>query len=399
MAVYAPGQYDVLLAEADPAHLETTLASLRFAFARLGLAPDLKAASYPRDGHEAAALLARLGARRQGRASSVLSHPVVLDDPAMKRLYDLVDRVAASELSVLVLGETGSGKEVIARSLHERSARVGRPFLAINCGGFTEEMLESELFGHEKGAFTGAIKAKPGLLETAQGGTVLLDELGEMSLSTQVKLLRVIEERELRRVGGLEPIPIDVRFVSATNRDLSRAIAQGVFRQDLYYRLNGVTLHVPPLRERRSEIHALARVFAPDGTIFTPAALAVLESYAWPGNVRELRNVVEHAVVLSAGVPIDTSHLPMEKLDSPVLYPSAGRDPRRLAGEARLVIREESETSLQSELSEMERERIAEALETCGGNQSRAAKMLGISRQALVRRLDQYDMPRPRKGR
>ena len=195
VSLYAPGQYDLLLAEADPEHLETTLASLRFTFARLGLTPELTAAAYPRDGHEAAPLLARLGGPRRGRASSVLSYPVVLEDPAMKRLYDLVDRVAASELSVLVLGETGSGKEVVARTLHERSARAGQPFLAINCGGFTEEMLESELFGHEKGAFTGAVKEKPGLLETAQGGTVFLDELGEMSLSTQVKLLRVIEAR------------------------------------------------------------------------------------------------------------------------------------------------------------------------------------------------------------
>lgn len=402
VALYAPGQYHVLLAETDPNHLDTTLAGLQFAISRLGIKPELSAAAFPRDAHDAAALLGRLGGGRRGRAPSGLSRPIVLDDPAMKRLYELIDRVAASELSVLVLGETGSGKEVVARTLHERSSRASHPFLAINCGGFTEEMLESELFGHERGAFTGAVKAKPGLLETAQGGTVFLDELGEMSLSTQVKLLRVIEERELRRVGGLKAIPIDVRFVSATNRDLSRAILQGAFRQDLYYRLNGVTLQVPPLRERKGEIHALARVFAPEGTVFTEAALSVLQSYAWPGNVRELRNVVEHAVVLAAGLPIDISHLPMEKLGAPVLFSPSERTGPKPSTETTVVIHESrgpAESSLQSELSEMERDRILAALESCGGNQSRAAKMLGISRQALVRRLDQYDVPRPRKGR
>lgn len=402
VSLYAPGQYDLLLADADPGQLDTTLAALRFALARLDIAPELVGAVFPRDGHDAAPLLARLGGARRGRATSAIAHPMVLVDPAMKRLYELIDRIASSELSVLVLGETGAGKEVVARTIHERSPRASQPFLAINCGAFTEEMLESELFGHERGAFTGAVKAKPGLLETAQGGTVFLDELGEMALSTQVKLLRVIEERELRRVGGLKAIPIDVRFVSATNRDLSRAITLGAFREDLYYRLNGVTLQVPPLRERRAEIPALARIFAPEGTLFTDPALAVLESYAWPGNVRELRNVVEHAVVLSGGAPIDISHLPMEKLGSPVMFPSAERQRARGPEETRVHIHDETarpESTLQDELSEMERERILEALESCGGNQSRAAKVLGMSRQALVRRLDQYAVPRPRKGR
>lgn len=242
----------------------------------------------------------------------------ILLDPKMKRLYELAERAATSDLSVLIQGETGSGKELLAQHVHEKSNRRDRAFVQINCGALSETLLESELFGHEKGAFTGAISLRRGLLETASGGTLFLDEIGDMPLATQVKLLRVLEEHRIRRVGSSKAVDVDLRFVAATNRDLEEEVRVGRFRRDLYYRINGMVLHVPPLRERLGEIESLARHFLhqfclrtsiamPD---LTPSALDALLAYPWPGNVRQLKNAIERAPLLSGGAPLTREHLP-----------------------------------------------------------------------------------------
>ncbi|MEM6293704.1 MAG: sigma 54-interacting transcriptional regulator [Myxococcota bacterium] len=300
---------------------------------------------------------------------------------AMRRLSDVAERVARSEISVLLTGETGVGKEVFARKIHDLSPRSG-PFVALNCGALSQQLLESELFGHEAGAFTGAKQTKPGLLETGEGGTVFLDEVGEMPLDAQVRLLRVLEERRVLRVGGLQPRPIDVRFVSATNRDLQQEVAAGRFREDLYYRLNGITLAIPPLRERLAEVPKLASTFIDeaaarsgmDAPSLSAAALSRLEAHPWPGNIRELRNVVERAVVLCGDGPIEAEHLFPEDLVGGISG-NAGGAPTD------------------------ERGRIVAALQECAGNQTRAAKLLGISRKTLGVKMDAYGIARPQKGR
>jgi DNA-binding NtrC family response regulator len=334
-------------------------------------------------------------------AAAAPGGPAIVEDAAMRRLYTLLERVAPGTISVLLLGETGVGKEVVAEALHRLSPRAARPFVRLNCAALSETLLESELFGHEKGAFTGASQTKPGLLETAGGGTVFLDEVGELPLTTQVKLLRVLETREVMRVGGLKAIPIDVRFVSATNRDLPREVAGGSFRQDLLFRLNGVTISIPPLRERVEEIEPLCRAFLESfsrqlarhpAPSLSSEAVAFLRSYAWPGNVRELRNVIERAILLCDGTTIELEHLPTERasatfrasVPSP-LPPAAPVAP--------------SEGSLREDIGSLEKRRILEALAACGGNQSEAARQLGISRRTLTTRLTEYGVPRPRKGR
>ncbi|MRG92361.1 sigma 54-interacting transcriptional regulator [Polyangium spumosum] len=335
----------------------------------------------------------------------------VVHDSAMRKLYELVDLVAQSAISVLLLGETGVGKEVMAEAIHRRSTRARGPLVCLNCAAIHESLLESELFGHEAGAFTGATRAKPGLFEVAAGGTVFLDEVGELPVSVQVKLLRVLEERKVLRVGGLQKKPIDVRFVSATNRDLEDEVARGAFRQDLYFRLNGVTIEIPPLRERTSEIEPIARSFIARSAVqmnmraeprLSEAALEALRGHAWPGNIRELRNVIERAVVLSAGGTILPDHLGLGGRG-----PSGGRKsspelvtipppPPRVSSPSDV---EPAIAPLRVPVGADERRRIVEALEYCGGNQSKAAEMLGISRRTLLTRLDLYGIPRPRKNR
>ncbi|HYH99387.1 sigma 54-interacting transcriptional regulator [Hyalangium sp.] len=330
---------------------------------------------------------------------------VVVADPAMQQLYRLVDRVAASDISVLLLGETGSGKEVMAEAIHTRSPRASKPLLRLNCAALSESLLESELFGHEKGAFTGADKSKPGLLETAEGGTVFLDEIGEMPATLQAKLLRVLEERMVTRVGGLRPKPIDVRFLSATHRDLGSESSRGRFRQDLFFRLNGISLVIPPLRERPGEIEALARAFlaaglaagAPEPTL-SPAAIAELKAHPWPGNVRELRNVMGRALVLSGGSTIEPEHLKLEPprpTQAPAGVPAPAPAPATPSVSAPVATPEGG--PLSAAIDALEKQRILDALERCAGNQSRAAKMLGISRGTLLSRLDAFGIARPRK--
>jgi DNA-binding NtrC family response regulator len=305
-------------------------------------------------------------------------------DPAMSGVYALARRAATGTIGVVILGETGVGKEVLARAIHDGSPRAEAPFVSLNCAALSESLLESELFGHEKGAFTGAAQAKEGLLETAPGGTVFLDEVGELPLALQAKLLRVIEARELVRVGGVRPRKIDVRFLAATNRDLEAEVARGAFRADLYFRLNGMTLTIPPLRERPADVPVLARHFTSTlaraaghahPPVLTPEAHAALAAYDWPGNVRELRNVIERALLVCEGAEIGPAQLALPK-----------RAAARRRGDSRPPAAPASE-----------KERILAALAACAGNQSRAAKELGISRKVLLARLDKYDLARPRK--
>ncbi len=309
-------------------------------------------------------------------------------DQAMLRIQQLAARAAAGTINVLITGETGVGKELLAETVHRLSPRKDGPYVCLNCAALSETLLESELFGHERGAFTGAVQAKPGLMETAHGGTLFMDEVGELPLTTQAKLLRVLETREVSRLGSVKPRKIDLRFLAATNRDLEAEVSRGTFRRDLYFRLNGITLTIPPLRSRVGEIRRLADTFVqqicrelgrPEPAI--PERIAVLlESYAWPGNIRELKNVMERAVLLCTGPVIDTDVLPMDKLGAPPSTPGT------------------SSGELPASGPPDERQRIVDALAACAGNQSRAAKILGISRRTLVARLDDYKIPRPKKS-
>jgi two-component system response regulator AtoC len=321
--------------------------------------------------------------------------PYAPPDQAMVRIQQLAARAAAGTINVLILGETGVGKELLAETVHRLSPRRSGPYVCLNCAALSETLLESELFGHERGAFTGAVQAKPGLMETAHGGTLFMDEVGELPLQTQAKLLRVLESREVARLGSVRPRKIDVRFLAATNRHLETEVERGTFRADLYFRLNGITLTIPPLRARVGEIRRLAETFVqqisrelgrPEPEI--PASvLSILEAYSWPGNIRELKNVMERAVLLCSGSVLDSEHIPVDKLSAP----SSPHLPVIRAAEA-------SQTGLPGPPAAAdERQRIIDALAACAGNQSRAAQVLGIPRRTFVARLDQYKIPRPKK--
>jgi two-component system response regulator AtoC len=348
------------------------------------------------------------------RGESPTQENVVVEDPVMARLYQLVDMVARSTMPVLIFGETGVGKELISTAVHERSPRSTKPFVRINCAALPENLLESELFGFEKGAFTGAAQSKRGLIESADGGSFFLDEVGELPLTTQAKLLRVLESGEIMRLGALTPRTIDVRFIAATNRHLPGLVAKGTFRRDLYYRLNGITIPIPPLRERVSEIARLARLFLSAAAKrahrhvprLSADAIAILERHSWPGNVRELKNVVERAITICPGDDIGLEHILLDP-DEPELLddPAAGRSstpplmntmppPAPVASPAR----SEPVGRLMRMDADTERELISKALEEAGGNQGRAAEILGISRRTLINRLDAYGWKRPRKG-
>jgi DNA-binding NtrC family response regulator len=341
------------------------------------------------------------------------SDEVVIRDPEVRRVYEQAARAAQGQLPILILGETGAGKEVLARAVHQASQRSQKPFLAINCAALSESLLESELFGHEKGAFTGAVSARPGVFEAADGGTLFLDEIGDMPLTIQVKLLRVLEQREVMRVGARAPRPVDVRFLSATHKDLEAGAAAGTFRQDLYFRLNGISLTLPPLRDRPADLPWLALRFlsiasrqmdrSPQPSL-SPDTLAVLQAYAWPGNVRELRNVIERAVVLAPGDVILPEHLPPKLVAArsqshPPATPGRPATPGGgiLRAPTRALPESDAADRLRREVAEEEKRRILDALARCDGNQTRAAELLGISRRTLINRLIEFDLPRPRK--
>ena len=317
-------------------------------------------------------------------------------NPVLQRAYELIGRVAPSNISVLICGETGVGKELAADRIHRCSGSRSRgPFIRVNCAALTESLFESELFGHERGSFTGAVQPKQGLLEAAHTGTVFLDEVGELPLPMQPKLLRVLESREVTRVGGLKPKPIDVRFVAATNRDLRVEIQHGRFREDLFFRLTGAVVRLPPLRERISEIEPLvrslllaaAREHQRPVPHVTDSSWSLLREYTWPGNIRELKNVVECAFLLAGGGHIEPAHLPLHGAFGGALGPSTPtlRVPVIPSG------------VMKADRRGLEREQILAALAACNGNQTRAAQYLSMPRRTLVSKLQVHDIPRPRK--
>ena len=383
VASFGPGQFEVLIRGRDASAAHALAEKIAARLVDAGAKVRLGLAHAPKDGVEAEALIAA-SARPLSSSPSATDPGFIVRDDAMTNLYRMIDRVAPSLINVLLLGETGVGKEVLAAEIHRRSKRANAPFVRLNCAALTESLLESELFGHEKGAFTGAIKQKQGLLESAKGGTVLLDEIGEVPSSIQAKLLRVLEERQVLRVGAVKPEPINVRFLFATNRDLEAEVARGAFRADLFYRVNGISIVIPPLRERVSEIEPLARQFilkaaqrdASQTPEITPEAIATLRGWPWPGNIRELRNVVERAVLLAGDGVITPDLFAMGKSAAPAAVGLGGLREEREAAEKRVVL---------------------EALETTGGNQTKAAQLLGISRRTLVNRLQDYGLTKSRK--
>ncbi|HSO39067.1 MAG TPA: sigma-54 dependent transcriptional regulator, partial [Labilithrix sp.] len=320
---------------------------------------------------------------------------VVHEAEATKRVFDLAGRLAAGPLNLQLSGETGVGKEVLAAHIHRMSPRSGGPFVEVNCAALTESLAESELFGHQKGAFTGAVTAKEGFFEAADGGTLFLDEVGELALPLQAKLLRVLETKKVLRVGATTPTSIDVRVLAATHRDLPADVKAGKFRQDLYFRLNGMTITVPPLRERRADVAELARRFAARTARIMnlpvpeiePAALARLEAHGWPGNVRELRNVMDRAVALAGGPVIGLAHLFFDEPAPSDRAPPVGR----------VDVASRGEGDLRESLDAEEKRRILEALASCDGNQTKAAEQLGMPRRTFVARLQQYGLTKPRK--
>jgi DNA-binding NtrC family response regulator len=304
--------------------------------------------------------------------------PLVGASPAIRRILDLVATVAGTDTTVLIVGESGTGKELVARAIHAGSPRRYNPLVTVNCGALAEGILESELFGHEAGAFTGARARHKGKFETASGGTVFLDEVGEVSPKVQVELLRVLEEKTVTRLGGGAPVPVDFRVVAATNRDLQALVKSGAFREDLYWRLNVFTIEIPPLRSRPEDVLPLARHFlarfagamSRKGVVFSPEAEGVLAAYPWPGNVRELQNAVERALVVAAGPVIEPGDLPAQ-VTAPSAHPAPGS------------------------LAEAERAHVLAVLEATGWNITRAARTLDVDRVTLYNKIRRYDLKKP----
>jgi len=324
------------------------------------------------------------GFERAGFAGMVGRHP------DMVRIYQTITQIAETPTTVLITGESGTGKELVARAIHARSARSALPFVAVNVAAIPDTLIESELFGHEKGAFTGAHVRRLGRFELAQGGTVFLDEIGSLRLDLQSKLLRVLQEREIERVGGARPIPVDVRVIAATNVNLRQAVRDRRFREDLYYRLNVVPIHVPPLRDRRDDIPHLVEHFVRKITRecnrdirgVSAGALEILTRYDWPGNVRELENVIHRAVVLARAPVIHLQDVPLD-----VAMPETGS---RLDEDAGLALREACER--------FERQYVLRVLERVGWNVSRAARLLGVHRNTVLVKLSQWGIHRPAAG-
>ncbi len=309
------------------------------------------------------------------------SWQMVVNSEAMQKVRHLVERVALTPATVLIQGESGTGKELVANAIHTLSPRVGGPFIRVNCAALTETLLETELFGHEKGAFTGALVRKMGRFELANGGTLFLDEIGELSFNVQAKLLRVLQERTFERVGGEKTIKVDVRIIAATNRDLLKEVQEGRFREDLYYRLSVFPITIPPLRERQEDIPDLADHFVKkfrtygQGKTLGQGVLTQLMAYEWPGNVRELENVIERMVIISSGTVIGNDELPV--------FNTLKKEEKGLTRAFELPPEGVS-------LEELEKSFLKQALEQTGGNQSQAAKRLGLSRHALLYRLEKY---------
>ncbi|HEX5061465.1 MAG TPA: sigma 54-interacting transcriptional regulator [Kofleriaceae bacterium] len=370
----APGELRVLFTDTPATSLGTVVDRLLSALDRAGISARVGAAGFPIDGTTPIQLAARTWQqllRGQGAPDPIA--PV----------RDTLARLAVGDLSLLLCGETGVGKEVYAEIIHRASLRSRGPLIKVNCAALTETLLESELFGHERGAFTGAASAHAGLIEAADGGTLFLDEIGELPLMLQAKLLRVLEDREVRRVGGTSGRQIDVRFVAATNRSLEAEVAAGRFRRDLLFRIAGATITIPPLRQRRDDIEAIARAVIEQartggGAVLSYDAIVALRNWHWPGNVRELRNTIERALLVARNGTIVAHDLGLE-----TEIEVTGVD---------LLRRREGQAPLGASVEAHEREQILAALEHCGGNKTQAARMLGIARNTLLARLDAWGL-------
>ncbi len=393
---YGSRQLLALLPEADE---EATAAMAKALVSRDDVELVVSLACYPGDGADAQALISALGdAARMRKRGQTLAHAttkapsktsdVIVHSDAMRRVFAMAEKVAATPLPVLILGETGSGKEVLARHLHATSKRKSKPFVGINCAAIPATLLESTLFGHEKGAFTGAERRAKGVFEQGDGGTVFLDEIGELSPQAQAALLRVLETRRFTRVGGETDVVVDVRLLAATHRDLEAAVEAGTFRADLRFRIEGITLRLPSLRERPDDVLPLARRFleifgrthSHVVKDFSPAAQAALGAYGWPGNVRELRNVVERCVVVADGAIVEVSDLPERVVE---------RRSAAARGEVTVTLGDEErfQDVVSRQQEALERSLIVEALKKEGGNQTRAAKRLQLPLRTLVHKM------------
>ena len=383
------GAFDYLPKPVDPVRLKTILQS----------------ASRQMESSAAAAVLQEEETRSSGREAGGLG-PLVGSSPQMKAIYRLIERVAPSNVSVLVTGESGTGKELVARSLHELSGRRNKPFVAVNCAAIPETLIESEIFGHEKGAFTGALERRAGCFELAEEGTLLLDEIGEMPAATQAKLLRVLEDRRLRRLGSKVETPVDVRVVAATNKDPEKAVAEGELRGDLYYRLNVFSIQMPPLRDHLGDVGAIADRMISDMnerhgcavTGIAPELLERLRTYKWPGNVRELRNTIERATIMAGRGRLGVDHLPPH-FGEPGFAPRPSRSRNAIGvavaeapSEAELSRLEENTVRVEvgTTVDEAERQLILKTLTSTHNNKTRAAEILGISSKTLQNKLKEY---------
>ncbi|MEM9488084.1 MAG: sigma 54-interacting transcriptional regulator, partial [Myxococcota bacterium] len=405
LAEYGPDEYAVLMPELDlTTGVEAAQQQLdEMHRDRRGAAPPVTIrsgmAAFPDHGSQAGTILSQardaLRAARAQDERGVVTPPsqpaptaeIIVVDPQMKRLYAMVRKVANAPMTVLICGETGAGKEAVAEAVHRESQRREGPFVRVNCACIADTLLESELFGYERGAFTGADRRKEGYFEAAAGGTLFLDEIGEISAALQAKLLRVLEQRVITRIGGTREVAIDTRVVCATNRDLQAEVERGTFRQDLYFRISPFVLMLPPLRDRPSEIPLLAdhfiaqsaRALGASTPTLSEAARARLLDYSWPGNVRELRNAMERAVVLQTEGVIDIGQLP-ERIKSAASSAARVEPVPGGVGDVR------------EHVADVERQQIVAALEACGGNQTMAARKLGLSRRALIYRLEKYGL-------
>jgi two-component system response regulator AtoC len=417
-AAYGPRDYEILFVESPLEDVVKLMVLLAADLKRSGIQAHHGVAWYPRDGRTADALLARANAlvkdpRSDGPTRGSPSSTEPPGGAGMEHIRELAKRAASANINVLILGETGVGKDVLARTIHGLSGRRG-DFVALNCAGLSPSLIESEMFGHEKGSFSGATASKVGLLEAANGGTVFLDEIGEMPAALQAKLLRTIETREVLPVGAVRPRAIDVRFVAATNRDLETDVLRGAFRQDLFFRLNGISLVIPPLRERTNEIPVLAETFIRESCQESgrePAprldseAMDCLVSYAWPGNIRELKNVMERALLLCDGPEIPVEYLPLDKMrpssggvETDEIGAATRRPTRRNPHPAPSPHAENDHLQpLDDPQKAAERQRILDALAACAWNQTRAAQSLGMPRRTFVSKLEYYRIPRPQK--
>jgi DNA-binding NtrC family response regulator/pSer/pThr/pTyr-binding forkhead associated (FHA) protein len=412
VAEYAPGVLAVVMPERDAGDAEQAARNLldrartrRELTAGDALDVVVGVAGFPEHGTTPGALIARALAalesvRGRGRGPDRVGVPpaetapllgeIIVGDSQMARVYELVRKVADHPITVLVAGETGVGKEVIATAIHAASSRRDGPLVRLNCASMPETLLESELFGHEKGAFTGADRKKLGYFEAAHGGTLFLDEIGEMTAALQAKLLRVLEQRRITRVGGTDEIEVDVRVICATHRDLEAESNKGTFRPDLFFRISAFTIFVPALRDRPAEIEMLAQQFIRQCAAQTrqripalsPAASAALRRHAWPGNVRELRNAIERAMVLHASGVINVEDLPDSIRE--------GRAVAQVAAAPSLTL-----DGMRDQIADMERATIAAVLESCSGSQTEAAKQLGISRRTLIYRMEKHGLKPP----